>query len=73
MGGKIELNRSVNKIETSENRIAKMWAEDDKGNSYEYTPGAVFSSMPVKDLICAAGNEVPANVAKIAGESYNFV
>ncbi|MBN2880117.1 MAG: NAD(P)/FAD-dependent oxidoreductase [Clostridia bacterium] len=66
MGGNVELHRTVNKIETSENEIMKIWAEDEKGSSYEYNPGAVFSSMPVKDLIYAAGSNAPSNVAEIA-------
>jgi protoporphyrinogen oxidase len=50
-GGRIIFNQKVFKIETLQNSVAAVWAEDKDGNEIKYEGDYFMSSMPVKDLI----------------------
>ncbi len=66
MGGRIVLNNKVNKIVFKDNEISSVSAVDDKGKQYIYDCDAVFSSMPVKDLVLAFDKPVKEDVKNIA-------
>jgi len=66
MGGKIEYNHTVTKIDIENDSITKVAAECQDGTTSEFTASAVFSSMPIKDLILSLGDAVPAQTKNIA-------
>ncbi len=62
MGGKIYYKKEVTALHRGGNRIVSVETSD--GSRYE--ADAVFSSMPVKDLIAGMDGDVPADVREIA-------
>ncbi len=63
MGGTIIFNEKVNRIDVLNNKIAGIETLNNK--KYENI-AAVFSSMPIKDLISSMGDIVNGNVKEIA-------
>ena len=61
MGGNIIFNAKVNKINISNENVSNVFTEN--GNTYECI--ALFSSMPVKDLVCSMNN-VALDVLEVA-------
>lgn len=51
MGGIIYKNNTVFNFKINDKNIVSLQTKDDKGQIYDYECGAIFSSMPVKDLI----------------------
>jgi protoporphyrinogen oxidase len=68
MGGEIVFKASVNKLTVKDDHSIIVEAVTEGGKKLSYTADAVFSSMPVKDLIKAMGEAVPDEVFKIASE-----
>ena len=66
LGGEIKFNQTVSKIEIADNKIKKIYAQDEKGNITEYSADAVFSSMPIKDLVSSLGDNAPDSIKNIA-------
>jgi len=66
MGGKIIMNNSVYSIAFSGDKITAVKTKDDKGNEFTYDCDILFSSMPVKDLICAFEKPPEDKVLNIA-------
>lgn len=68
MGGRIILNAPVTGVSSLEDGRVRLWTQGESGELEEYTVDAVFSSMPVKDLIGAMGEAPPAEIRRIASE-----
>lgn len=68
MGGEIILNTRVNKLFFKDNVSITVEATGEGGRTVSFSAGAVFSSMPVKDLIDAMGQAVPEEVSAVASE-----
>jgi protoporphyrinogen oxidase len=68
MGGEIIFNTSVNKLTFKDNDSVIVEAGEENGKTVCYKAEAVFSSMPVKDLIKALGEAVPKDVSMIASD-----
>ena len=51
MGGIIYKNNTVINFKLEDNNIVSLQTQDDKGQIYDYECAAIFSSMPVKDLV----------------------
>ncbi|HEX2947187.1 MAG TPA: NAD(P)/FAD-dependent oxidoreductase [Clostridia bacterium] len=68
MGGDIFYNSSVTQISFSDGNTIRLQATGKEGEITEYTADALFSSMPVKDLIKSMGDAAPQNVQQIASE-----
>jgi UDP-galactopyranose mutase (EC 5.4.99.9) len=66
MGGQIVLNTSVEKLDFSNGNCIKLQARNKDGEKVKYTASAVFSSMPIKDLLIAMDDVPPREVAEIA-------
>ena len=66
-GGKILRNSKVVKFEAKDKNISVVGIESADGYE-EYTADYVFSSMPIKDLIYAMGEDVPKLVKEIAAD-----
>ena len=67
-GGSIILNNTVTGINNSDNLLKEVTVKDNLTNQISvYKCDYVLSSMPVKDLIPALGNNVPENIKNIAG------
>ncbi len=71
-GGQIYLNHKVVGVENQDNRIVSLKVRNEKGKEQKnFEADLVFSSMPVKDLIEAMGQNVPQNVKEVgAGLCY---
>ena len=65
MGGKINLNAKVVKIQM-ENQTVKAVSVEKEGKIETFTVDYLFSSMPVKDLVQAVEGNVPEEVMQIA-------
>lgn len=67
LGGEILYGRKVNKIQLADGKVAGVYALNEK-NEQEYYPADYFvSSMPIKDLLMAIGEEnAPKEVYEIA-------
>ena len=66
MGGKILLNHKVNGFTFDNNEIKSVNAVDEDGNNVNFDAQAVFSSMPIKDLINSFDTNIPEDVKNIA-------
>ncbi len=66
MGGKIILNNKVNKITFAGNSISSVKTTDNEGLEHIFDCDAVFSSMPVKDLILSFEKEINEDIRTIA-------
>ncbi|MEX1376347.1 MAG: NAD(P)/FAD-dependent oxidoreductase [Eubacteriales bacterium] len=66
LGGEIKYNQCVNHIEMQNDKIISVSASDEKGGTTTYSADAVFSSMPVKDLIASLGEYATDEVKNIA-------
>jgi protoporphyrinogen oxidase len=66
MGGEIRFNSKVTGVNTHNQKIKEVVITDKNGNSEVLRGDLFFSTMPVKDLIQAMGNIVPAEVNEIA-------
>lgn len=66
MGGKILLNEKVVKFDFEGENISKIYTKNKQNEEKIYDCDVVFSSMPVKDLVCAFDNNVDENIRKIA-------
>ena len=64
MGGKIDFNHKIKKLELKENKIISLIAENDN-NDIKINGDYIISSMPVKDLINAIDNK-PNEIYEIA-------
>ncbi len=56
-GGEIIKNQTVVKINLEDGKIKSVIAENEKGEQTEYTADYYISSMPIKDLLVAIGQE----------------
>lgn len=65
MGGEVRLNAKVVGINADEDTVRSVRVEEKSGVS-EYRADGFFSSMPVKDLVEAIGDEAPEDVRKVA-------
>ena len=66
-GGQIYLSHKVVGIKSQNDKIISLKVKNEKtGEQKEFKADFVFSSMPVRDLIEAMGQNVPQNVRKIA-------
>ncbi len=66
MGGEIHLDSSVTKINCVGNKISGVESRNVKGNITSTNGDFFFSSMPIKDLVDAMGDDIPKDVKKIA-------
>ncbi len=66
MGGKILLNERVVKFDFDGENISKIHTINNENEEKIYDCDTVFSSMPVKDLVCAFENNCEENIRKIA-------
>ena len=71
-GGQIYLNHKVTGVEHRGNKVISLKVRNEKNNEQKiFEADSVFSSMPVKDLIEAMGQNVPQNVKEVgAGLCY---
>lgn len=53
MGGKIVLNEKVVKFEFENDKISKIYTQNSNNEENFYNCDVVFSSMPIKDLVCS--------------------
>ncbi len=65
-GGCIILNNTVKKINFQGNNISSIVTEDNNGEKHNYKCKAVFSSMPVKDLINSFNKEIDSKIKDTA-------
>ena len=65
-GGRIIFNRKVVKIEVVGEVIKSVFAENEKGVLEKFEADYFFSTMPVKDLICAFDTNIPSSVKSVA-------
>ena len=68
MGGDIVFNTSAANVTFSDDNTIELQATGKDGEKIHYSADALFSSMPVKDLIKAMGEAVPQEVVHIALE-----
>ena len=67
MGGEIHKNTKITAVNTQENKIVSVTAEQN-GQQISVDGGYFVSTMPIKDLIAGMGVSVPEPVKKIALE-----
>jgi protoporphyrinogen oxidase len=66
-GGRVVLNSTVVAIETESNQITAVRVRDEtSGLETRHQADYLFSSMPVRELIAAMGNDVPEPVKTVA-------
>lgn len=65
-GGTILLDSRVNVLRTEGDTVTGVEYTDASGKSHLQTADAVFSSMPIRDLVAAMGTSVPPAVGQIA-------
>lgn len=65
-GGQIKLNSKVTGIKTNNGVVKEVVITDQQGNTEVLCGDLFFSTMPIKDLIQAMGDIVPAKVNDIA-------
>jgi len=68
MGGEIVFNTCVNELNFSKGSTVEVRAVTKQGVGVTYFGDAIFSSMPIKDLVKALGAAVPNQVADIASQ-----
>ncbi len=66
LGGSIILNNSVIQLNFDKDKITSVKTRDNEGIEHTFNAGAVFSSMPVKDLVLAFNKEIDNEVKDIA-------
>lgn len=66
MGGKILLNERVVKFDFNGENISKIHTINNENEEKIYDCDTVFSSMPVKDLVCAFNNNCDERIKEIA-------
>lgn len=66
MGGKILLNERVVKFDFNGENISKIHTINNENEEKIYDCDTVFSSMPVKDLVCAFNNNCDERITEIA-------
>lgn len=66
MGGKILLNERVVKFDFNGENISKIHTINNENEEKIYDCDTVFSSMPVKDLVCAFNNDCDERTKEIA-------
>lgn len=64
LGGKIIMNEGVKTLTLAQDQKSVRSVTTTNGNTYE--ADYVFSSMPIKDLVCGIENEIPDDVLRIA-------
>lgn len=67
-GGEIILNMTVHKLNFQKDQPVKVEAKNKDGQTVSFEAESIFSSMPVKDLIGAMGNQPPEEVKQIASK-----
>ncbi|MCC7380756.1 MAG: NAD(P)/FAD-dependent oxidoreductase [Deltaproteobacteria bacterium] len=66
-GGEIHHRQQIVRVEHRGRSIVAIWARDDESGRERRVEGDyVFSSMPVRDLVAALGDDVPAEVKEVA-------
>ncbi|WP_207432409.1 NAD(P)/FAD-dependent oxidoreductase [Sabulibacter ruber] len=66
-GAEVHMQQKVVKLELSNNRIVSATVQNDiTGTTYQLNPEYVISTMPIRNLICALGEVVPADIRAIA-------
>ncbi len=65
-GGEVQLGWRVNKLETDGNRVLAVHAKHDSGECRRFPGDYFFSTMPVRELINALDQPVPANVREVS-------
>lgn len=67
-GGQVHMEEEVVGVQLHGNTVSGITVQNSRtGEKQSYTGDYVFSTMPIKDLVAAMGNEhVPENVSKIA-------
>ncbi len=66
-GGQVMLNNSVIGIEKESDRVTHVLVRDAiSGQVTRFQADYLFSSMPVRELVAAMGNDVPESVKKVA-------
>jgi protoporphyrinogen oxidase len=65
-GGQIYLNHKVTGVEHRGNKVISLKVRNENNEQKIFETDLVFSSMPVKDLIEAMGQNVPQNVKEVA-------
>ncbi len=65
LGGEVYRNTEVTGITLENGRVTAVQANTPDGEK-RFTADAFFSTMPVKDLVCGMGEEVPQDVRQIA-------
>lgn len=66
LGGKIILNQKVIKFDFDNRNICSVYAAGNDGKEIIYKSSAVFSSMPVKDLVAGFQCDIPYEIKEIA-------
>jgi protoporphyrinogen oxidase len=66
MGGEIHMNAQVVGVDADGGRVSAVRARGEDGAVTAYNADGFFSSMPVKDLVAAMGDGVPADVRAAA-------
>lgn len=66
LGGEVLTRMTVTRLEKNRDRITAVHALDHEGREIRIEAEAVFSSMAIKDLVAAMGNDVPNDVQSIA-------
>ena len=68
MGGEIVFNTCVNKVDFPKGAPVEVQAFTKDGETVSYSGEALFSSMPVKDLVEAMGDAPPRKVFQISSQ-----
>jgi protoporphyrinogen oxidase len=66
MGGEIHMNAKVVGVETDGSAVNAVRVCSENGQITTYKADGFFSSMPIRDLVAAMGDNVPANVRMAA-------
>ena len=66
MGGELRMGTKAVGINLHAGKIVSVTVEDETGTRSEIACDAVFSSMPIKDLVAGMGEDAPENVREIA-------
>ena len=68
LGGEIRLGQTVEFVEYSDGQVRSMMVRDLASGAVSRLEGDIyFSTMPIKDLICGMGDQVPLQVREVAG------
>ena len=66
LGGEIILNQKVVSFDFNNEKICTVHAKNNTGEEYIYNSSAIFSSMPVKDLVSGFNCTLPDEIKDIA-------